>query len=232
MTLRKRLDMTREEFGHRIGVSGRTVYRFENGQQPTTKALLRLAEMSDKAELSAHAALFRATRLTNINARVDKVSTSQRARRVVIEELRHWSETQDQVATVIRDFLEGRRSREHSLELLREYSGMLDSIRDEMQLYIAAADHEHPQSERVREHLEAKDVAPGLEFERNTSTSQAAGRDFEAAAKRFHRKSLIEVLDSQSAKSTHGSLENGRTPIPSSDRTRRKVRERSRHEKS
>jgi transcriptional regulator with XRE-family HTH domain len=142
--LREKLKLSREDFGPLIGVSARTVYRLEDGQQPTTKALLKLAEVSRNAKLYAFADLFQATRDTNINARVKKVSTSNRARRIPVEELSFWHSWIESICGVVQGIREGldnglirSESPAHLRGLLVEVIGMAERLRSDIHLYIA-----------------------------------------------------------------------------------------------
>ena len=98
--LREKLGLNQQEFGKLLAVSYKTISRYENGQEPTTKVLLQLASISKSAGLGALAALFAAARESNIAARAENLSSQGAAPRVPIMELHRWA---DALKRIIQD---------------------------------------------------------------------------------------------------------------------------------
>jgi transcriptional regulator with XRE-family HTH domain len=90
-TMRTKLGLNRNDFAVLARISAKMVYRLENGQTPSSAALVKLAQIAKVNHLVALENLFEATRRANISARVETVSTTGRARRVTKSDLKHWS---------------------------------------------------------------------------------------------------------------------------------------------
>jgi transcriptional regulator with XRE-family HTH domain len=146
LRLRKKLGTSPEHFAPRLGVSARTVYRLEKGQQPTTHALVRLAEMAHEAGMQQIALLFEATRLTNLGARAEKTSGTKRVRRVSLSDLKHWSDSLNRAAHTIEDTLAEDNLIAHKTPAhifvshsLRDAGWVMCLIRRELEVVIAEA---------------------------------------------------------------------------------------------
>jgi transcriptional regulator with XRE-family HTH domain len=137
-SLRERLEMTREEFAQRIGVSAKMVQRIEGGQQPTTRVLMKFANLAADAGFQSLADLFEATRRTNAEARVRTVRTTQRVRRVALSDLKYWSAYLEQTHWTIVKFLENPSTNPAvSIEYLRNAAWVMEHVREEIEIPIA-----------------------------------------------------------------------------------------------
>jgi transcriptional regulator with XRE-family HTH domain len=135
-SLRKKLELSREQFAQRVGVSAKMIQRIEAGQQPSTRVLAKLAAIAKDAELKPFEDLFDATRRANMGARVDDVRKTGRARRVALSDLKYWSAYLHKHASTIQG-ISPETEREHLVEHLRVAASTMDHIASEIDIPIA-----------------------------------------------------------------------------------------------
>ena len=85
--LREKLGQNQKEFAETLGVTITTISRYENGREPTSSVLEKLASLSDKAGVAYLRDLFAAKRRSDIANRVENLSSAGSARRVSAWEL-------------------------------------------------------------------------------------------------------------------------------------------------
>jgi len=147
--VREGMKLNQREFAEHIGTTVETISRWERGhREPTRQALERLSVVAQEAGLK-HLAdfFFRSAQATIIN-RVKGLKSSGSERHISIKELKYWSAYLHQTWRGINDTLASRVTTADQLrESLRNVAGVMDHIRDKIELYI----DEPPSSDRARE---------------------------------------------------------------------------------
>jgi DNA-binding XRE family transcriptional regulator len=106
LDIQRKCELSREDLAETLGVSAKTIYRLENGQQPTTKVLVGLEKFCRKVELKPLAEFFMAIRRANMSVRSESVASTSRARRVPFGDLASWAAKADEIETYSRTGLQ------------------------------------------------------------------------------------------------------------------------------
>ena len=149
LQLRREFDETQPNFAKKLGVSFRSLCRYEAGGEPNPKALKRLIELSDQKNAPHLKNMFVAMQQGEIVSRVKRVTSGRSRVRVEIRDLSRWARLQGEVFYLVDKVLSGRMKPEQAKELLNEVADILEQTQAEMDPYLTEPDFE--QLERLRQ---------------------------------------------------------------------------------
>jgi DNA-binding XRE family transcriptional regulator len=147
LQLRREFGETQPTFAKTLGVSFRSLCRYEAGGEPNPKALKRLIELSDQKNAPHLKNMFVAMQQGEIVSRVKRVTSGRSRVRVEIRDLSRWARVQGEVFYLL-DKARGMKW-DAAKGLLNEAACMVDSVKDQMEPYLTAPDFE--QLERLRQ---------------------------------------------------------------------------------
>jgi transcriptional regulator with XRE-family HTH domain len=139
LKLREKLGFGQKELAQKIGVSARSVARYEAGTEPSHKVLKELASLANSARLSHLQNFFEAKRRADIVTRVESLPSAASERRLAVADLADWIVLLEKISKHARDASITTRDPESEkyFQLILQYAGMLD---EDMKLYLAAPD--------------------------------------------------------------------------------------------
>lgn len=143
LELRSELKQTQPVFAKTIGVSFRSLCRYEAGFAPTTRVLKTLAEVAKENKLTQLQGYFNAVRDMQMVARLKRLTAGGRSRiRVESEQLSRWGGIVEQVVCAYEMALRETTKWEDARRLLRSVAGELYSVKDDLQGYVMGRDLE------------------------------------------------------------------------------------------
>jgi transcriptional regulator with XRE-family HTH domain len=104
-TLREKMGLTQQEFAKQLGVRIESVSRYENGREPSRTVLKKLSGIAQKANLSYLADIFTAKWRAGIISRVENLPSAGSQRRVAVDDLDSWLNTQRLISGLLKELV-------------------------------------------------------------------------------------------------------------------------------
>jgi transcriptional regulator with XRE-family HTH domain len=142
--LREKKGWTQADLADSLGVTITSVSRYENGREPTSKVLIKLADVAKEAGARHLYDLFVAKRASDIASSVESLASEGSARRIPVWELEHIDKGLVLIFQAAQLASSRHASEEVKSKCLLEIADLSGNVRHLVRLYLAAGEEEKP----------------------------------------------------------------------------------------
>ena len=135
VNLKEKLSGGRKELADALGVSERTIIRYEKGQEPPYKVLRLLAKVSKAQNIDYLADLFESKKRADILSARERTSAGSE-RRIPLNELAEWDKKLSDVFWQFEEFGRKMISDAKALGYMGELMGNMEAVRAEIHFHV------------------------------------------------------------------------------------------------
>jgi predicted transcriptional regulator len=139
LKLREKLGFGQKELAQAIGVSARSVARYEAEHEPSHKVLKKLADLAESARLRHLQDFFEAKRRADIVTRVESLPSAGSERRVALDDLAEWIVKVQKISKHGKDAFHSAKDQDAKKDFHLIHS-LAENLIEDMELYVAAPD--------------------------------------------------------------------------------------------
>lgn len=142
LKLREKLGFGQKELAHAIGVSARSVARYEAEYEPSHKVLKKLSDLAESARLRHLQDFFEVQRRASIALRVESLPSAGSERRVALDDFTEWVRNVRTMGKYLEEAFEEAKKKgaPDLLEMIRTAWIYQRNLVEDMELYLAVPD--------------------------------------------------------------------------------------------
>jgi len=143
LEMRRAFDETQPDFAKRLGISFRSLCRYEAGFAPSARVFKKLADLAKEKNIDYLRNIFEAMLDGEMVQRMKRMTSGTSKVRVQIDELSHWALVLTQVSLNVEMIATSKVIKlEHAQTALRSIFGELSALKDAMEPYLIDRDLE------------------------------------------------------------------------------------------